>query len=228
MNFIKILLITFVLIAFGSVSFFAVYFYQQYQKSLNKEALVSEEVKILKESVNKLMVLPDEDPIVATITDKTKLEQQAFFKQAENGDKVLIFQSSSKAVLYRPNQNKIVDITVLNAVNADAAIKNPTPSPTKTDDTSVVTVAIYNGSQTAGLTSKVEERLSAEFANLKVMSKVNAAKNDYKQTLVIDQSKKFTQIANEIAVKLNAKVVDIPEGEFPSSTDILIIASSEQ
>lgn len=226
MNLIKTLFIALVVICFVSISFFAFYFYQKYQKSLNKEQIAVQEVQDLKSAVNKLIVLPDEDPVVATITDRTKLEQQAFFRQAENGDKVLIFQKSSKAILYRPSQQKIVDVTVLNVTKAPET--TPTPSPTKVSDAAPATITIYNGTTIAGLTNKVEDKLTKDVSGIKIASKVNAAKNDYSKTIVVDLSKKFTDKAKEISNKLNAEVVALPEGEFPVSTDILIIAASDQ
>ena len=226
MNFLKTFLIGLLVTCFISISFFAFYFYQKYQKSLNKEQIAVQEVQELKAAVNKLIVLPDEDPVVATITDKTKLEQQAFFKQAENGDKVLIFQKSSKAILYRPSQQKIVDVTVLNVTKPTES--SPTPTPTKSSDISPATITIYNGSLVAGLTGKVESKIIKDVSDIKVLSKVNAAKSDYQKTMVIDLSKKYSDKANEIDSNLGAELASLPEGEFPVSTDILIIAASDQ
>ena len=67
------------------------------------------------ESVGKLVELPsDEDPTVATIMDLAPLAGQEFFKDAKLGDKVLIFSKSKKAILYRPDENKIISIAPLN------------------------------------------------------------------------------------------------------------------
>jgi cytoskeletal protein RodZ len=68
------------------------------------------EVKKLVEKVGKLMILPDETPALATVDDKTKLAGEEFFKNAENGDKVLIFSASKQAIIYRESQNKIINV----------------------------------------------------------------------------------------------------------------------
>lgn len=63
----------------------------------------------LKEKVALLMELPDEDATVATVTDAEKLKGQDFFKNAEKGDKVLIFTAAKKAVIYRESTNKVIN-----------------------------------------------------------------------------------------------------------------------
>lgn len=59
--------------------------------------------------VSGLVVLPDEKPVIATVADYKKLEGNLFFKEADNGDKLLLFQKSDKAVLYDPNENIIIN-----------------------------------------------------------------------------------------------------------------------
>jgi predicted signal transduction protein with EAL and GGDEF domain len=63
----------------------------------------------LKEEVSKLMQLPDEEAVIATVQDADKLKEQEFFKDAKNGDKVLIFTTAQKAVIYRESENKIIN-----------------------------------------------------------------------------------------------------------------------
>src|SRR3989344_6435180 len=87
------------LIVIGSLSA-AGYFYYLYRTSTTTEIA---ETKRTIDAVARLMSVPaNEVPTVATVTDKTKLKQQPFFKAAENGDKVLIYSSIKKAILYRP------------------------------------------------------------------------------------------------------------------------------
>ena len=60
--------------------------------------------------VSKLIELPKgEEPTLATVQDVKKLQSQAFFKNAQNGDKVLIFTQSKRAILYRPSTNKVIE-----------------------------------------------------------------------------------------------------------------------
>ena len=89
------------------------------------------EIKILEENplatgdkefqdiINKVgnhIILPEnETPTIATVSDVDKLkENQPFFRNAKNGDKVLIYESAKKAFLYNPEEDKIVDVGFVN------------------------------------------------------------------------------------------------------------------
>lgn len=93
-----------------------VLFYDKYQQIKKDPTTITkqETVSLVKE-INKLMVLPTgEDPTVATVTDKTKLTDQTFFKDTQNGDKLLAYTVAKKAILYRPSTQKIINIAPFN------------------------------------------------------------------------------------------------------------------
>lgn len=61
------------------------------------------------QKVGKLTKLPtDETPVFATIGDISKLKTQPAFKEAINGDLILLYQKSQWVYIYRPSINKIV------------------------------------------------------------------------------------------------------------------------
>lgn len=64
------------------------------------------------ERVQRLMVLPeDEQPAVVTVMDVSKIKNVPFLEHsAKNHDKMLVYSKAKKVILYRPNENKIVDI----------------------------------------------------------------------------------------------------------------------
>ena len=99
----------FVLIFF----FITIYLFLQLS---HKDNLINKQEEITKvvQAVGKLMVLPEEVPSVATVTDLDKLKGQAFFANAKVGDKVLIYVKAQKAILYDPVMNKIVELAPLN------------------------------------------------------------------------------------------------------------------
>lgn len=72
-------------------------------------------------AVGKHYVLPaGEEPAIATVTDKSKLSS-SLSKKAENGDRILIYQDSHQAIVYRPSVDKVVDVT---PVQIDAPTAN--------------------------------------------------------------------------------------------------------
>jgi len=84
--------------------------------------------------IGKLIALPtDEKPTVATVTDVDKVKDQPFFKNAKNGDKVLIYTKAQKAILYRPSENRIIEVGAVN-INNQQPEASPTPSPTPTPE----------------------------------------------------------------------------------------------
>ncbi|OGI90570.1 hypothetical protein A2911_00385 [Candidatus Nomurabacteria bacterium RIFCSPLOWO2_01_FULL_40_15] len=73
------------------------------------------EAQALAEKVGMLMLLPTgEVPTVATVSDPKVLQNQSFFIDVKKGDKVLIYANAQKAVLYRPEIDKIVNIAPVN------------------------------------------------------------------------------------------------------------------
>jgi hypothetical protein len=92
----------------------SIYLFKQVKILQNPDLVAQTEVKKVVEAVGKLMILPDETPTVATVSDPDKLKNQPFFVQAQAGDKVLIYASASKVILWRPSINKILEISPLN------------------------------------------------------------------------------------------------------------------
>lgn len=98
----QVFLVFLLLISIGT----SYYFYDRYRSTQNKE----EEAKMLVADVAKLMILPEELPTIATVTDPKALTGQPFFEKAEAGDRVLVFTDAKKAILYRPSIKKIVEV----------------------------------------------------------------------------------------------------------------------
>ncbi|MGH9857147.1 MAG: hypothetical protein ACRD4B_04810, partial [Acidobacteriota bacterium] len=86
----------------------------------NPTEAAKEETRLLIEKVGSLTELPNDEPTIATVRDVTKLQDQSFFQNAQNGDKVLIFTQAKKAVLYRPSTEKIIEIAPVNLGSGEA------------------------------------------------------------------------------------------------------------
>lgn len=100
-------------IAFAVAGFF-IYNYVQTRNELNRssdpQAAASIEAQKLAKEVGKFLELPkDEAPTVATVRNVSQLQDQPFFSNAQNGDKVLIYPQTGKAVLYRPSTKKVIE-----------------------------------------------------------------------------------------------------------------------
>ena len=83
---------------------------------------VQTENQLLIDEVGKLIALPtDEKPTIATITDVEKVKDQVFFRNAQNGDKVLIYVNAKKAILYRQSQKKVIEVGPINISQASSS-----------------------------------------------------------------------------------------------------------
>ena len=222
---LKILLV--ILIAVGSTGA-AIYLYNQYQTiKKNPDLVYKGEDKKTIESISKYMQLPQgEEPSIATILDITKLKDQKFFENAQNGDKIIIYSSARKAILWRPTTNKIIEVAPL--VLGDQAQTSTQPQVTAPAVASgaQVSVALYNGAGITGLTKKAEEKI-ASIGDINVVARTNAAKNDYAKTLVVDLTGKNGQLAAELAGFLGGEMAQLPAGEAKPEADILIIAGQD-
>lgn len=179
--------------------------------------------KIVNE-VGRLIELPTATPTVATVTDTEKLASQPFFKQAKNGDKVLIYVEARKAYLYRPSTHKLIEAGPLN-VAADQATSDASPAPQTSN--LEFTVALYNGTATAGLTSQYETALSSIYPEATVTTKQNATKNDYANSFIVDVQGNQTELAKTLSQALQIPIQALPEGEVAPAAQLLIILGSD-
>lgn len=192
-----------------------IYFYLQYrhaQELLNNPSLLSElQVQDITAKVGKLMDLPsDEFPTVATVSDISKLKNQPFFKNAKNGDQVLIFTKAKIAILYDPARNKIVTVAPL-------TIGQPSPVQLR--------VVVYNGTESQSFETTSISQLSHEFSNISIVTTAPANKLTYKKTLVVDLTGVQSQAAAQLASFLQGSVAStLPFSEkTPQNADVVII-----
>ena len=93
--------------------------------------------------VGKIIKLPDgELPTIATVSDLSKTQDKEFFKNAKEGDRVLVYKNAKRAYLYRPSENKVIEVGVVNinnepqktgevaGQNTEIPVITPTPIPT--------------------------------------------------------------------------------------------------
>jgi hypothetical protein len=226
--------------------FSTIYYYNKYtetKKFIGDPAAFSQnEAKILKEKVGKLIDLPtDEEPTIVTVTDIEKVKSQPFFAKASNGDKVLIYQNNKKAILYNPTRNQVLEVGPLLTPNTtstpgaslSATLKpsaappsiTATPTPEKTN----AKVIIINGTESSGLTGKVEKAIHEKFPDIDIVSLGVAVKKDYEKTLVVNLNGAYKNTVEELSKSIGAEVSDLPSDEKkPVKTDILIIVGKDK
>src|SRR3989338_7950708 len=101
---IFIILLSFAVYSFNKKSSIA-----SLQKKLNQT--LGNETTDLVEKVDKIIRLPtDETPVIDTVNDVNQYQSQVFFRNAKNGDKVLVYKETRRAFLYRPSENKIIEV----------------------------------------------------------------------------------------------------------------------
>ena len=203
------------------------YFFYQYQKTTKEiqtiktdpssvQKAVQEQVKQLVAEVGRLIDLPSgEEPTIATITDLEKLKDQPFFKNAKNGDKVIIYTQAKKAILYDPVAKKIIDVAPINIGTASAA-----------QSTKIV---LRNGTDTVGLTTKVEADVKKSVTNAQIVAKENASKTDYDKSVVVVLNDTVKDTAAKLAKDLNIGIGNLPSDEAkPKEGDILVILGKDR
>ena len=204
--------------------------------------LSNQEVKNLVKELGDKMVLPEnETPTIATVTDISKLEGQPFFRNAKNGDKVIIYGSTKEAILYRPSIHKIIAVSPINENAATAGVPSPatsgsvtpgsittlTSSPTEAPKLKVV---ILNSTKTVGLAKKGAALLDSE----KVTVSTANASGEYEKTTVsaVGKDKKITDSELKSLVsgftKVQPTVSALPTGEtVPTGVDVVIILGTD-
>lgn len=200
----------------------ATYFYMQLQNlKKNPNAESDAEIKKLTEQVRKFYDLPtDETPTVATVSDKSKVADQPFFAKADNGDKILIYRKNKLAILFRPSQNKLINV---GPIDLDAVSGNSSTS-SSSSTASVAKLGLYNASTTVGVTNDVEKALAASSygGNISIVEKKNANSNKLGKVVVVDLSGNNKDLASKVATTVGGSVGDLPSGESKPAVDIAV------
>lgn len=221
-RFIPVVIVSLFILALAAVAAFSFYQYYKTRQELLKlktdpnaySQTQAEEAKKIIEEVSKIFVLPqNENPTIATIIDAEKLRNtQDFFKNAQNGYKVLIY--SSKAFLYDPVNKRMVDTTPI--------FQNPLAS------LGNYKFYILNGTKIPSLSQKYEEELKKAVPAV-IITGNSSAKANYPNSLVVDLSGSKDKEAIQISQSLNFQVSKLPEGEIPpADSDFLLIIGSDK
>jgi hypothetical protein len=206
----------------------SVYFYSQYTKANNElqdfksdpttlqNAAVSEAKKLIA-AVSKLIDLPqDEEPTVATVTDANKLRDQEFFRNAKNGDKVLIYTKAKKAILYDPKANKVINVAPINLGTPSAQVQQ-------------AKIVIRNGTANPNAVPQTESGIKKVYPQANIAGKGNASSLFYTNSVIVLFNDNAKAAADNLAKELGIPIGELPQGEIkPSEGDILVILGSDK
>lgn len=191
-----------------------------------QEELAKREVTQVVEALGKLAILPSEEPVVATITDNVALaSQSAFYTNAVNGDKLVVYPQAKQAFIYSPSRNKIVNVGPL--LIDDAPVGENAQGATEQVSAATISIEVRNGSNTTGKATATSNELKALASNISISEVTNAANKEYKGNVVVSSVPDMAATAQQIADKIGAQVVSsLPSGESSTQADILVIVGN--
>ena len=94
------------------------YWWYEYSLSQNPAVIYQKKLQTITQHVSQSVQLPsNETPVIATVTDKTKLPKGEFFSLAQNGDKLVMYKKNKKVILYRPSTGQVITTATLDFQN---------------------------------------------------------------------------------------------------------------
>jgi len=91
-------------------------------------------------------------------------------------------------------------------------------------------VAIYNGTSATGLTKTAENEIKNSLPLAEVVARLNASRQNYEETLVVDLSGgvRLGQV-EKLAVDLGGQVAALPAGEtLPEGAEVLVVLGADK
>lgn len=182
------------------------------------------ETKALLEKVGKLIVIPsNEDPVVATINDvETLATQQDFYKDANNGDKLIIFYSAQKAIIYDEEANVLVNVGPVSIKDQDGNNQNVIRMEGK------LNVEVRNGSQDTSKGVSTRDDLRSE-GTFNIIRLAKAANTSYDDTVLVDLTGGAkTELIQKLEELLGVTATTtMPIAEGPTVAEALIIVGNK-
>ena len=95
----------------------------EYNLQNNPAVIYHKKVESIMGQVSKYTSLPaNEQPVFATVTDTHVLPKSAFFQQAQDGDKIIMYKKHKLAILFRPITGQVI-------TKATLIFRDVTPTP---------------------------------------------------------------------------------------------------
>lgn len=195
------------LLVVGAIGLSVYSFTQLQSVKKNPQKIITDETKSYVEKVSKHIDVPmDEEPQVARVQDEAKAKENPFFKNVKNGDVVLVFAKAQKAVIYRPSEDKLINVGPLNI------------------ERTKVGVAVLGA---GGDVQAAQKAITDKLGNSVVISFSGDAKSktEVSKTTVVDVSGQQAELAKQVAAAVGGEVAGkLPNGEaVPVNTSIVVI-----
>jgi len=206
--------------------------------SLDKKTITSDEDLLAR--LAEMMAMPEDKPVIYTVKDvETLAASKPFYKNAVNGDKMLLFRD--RAILFRPSEGRMINVVGLDSLSdlptAMASSSSATTSMAVTTDSSKTdvttinvgstelanSVEVRNGTPTSGLAGKWKTKLTDK--GYKVLTIGNAVNDQYAETMVINLTGKDASKIEQVVGATS--VTNMPSGEPSSQADVLIILGAK-
>lgn len=194
------------------------------------------EAASLVETTASLAVVPiDEAPTLALVVNTAKLSQDLFFRDAEVGDQLLVYEKAGLAIIYRPSIKKLVALGNIKvggggqtkgASSAQQPIAHPSPvAPT----TAPQKIAVYYVNDTPEMRADIAVKLRTVAPDALIVSQSPVKSGVvYDQTTIIDLKGGQSELVSQIATALGGAPGTEAQGEqLPSDADVLIIIANK-
>ncbi|MFZ1458608.1 MAG: hypothetical protein WAT17_01895 [Candidatus Saccharimonadales bacterium] len=174
----------------------------------------SSELEEAKQQIGRHMVLPTgEEPTLAIVEDTASLSDAYLKQYAENGDRVLLYAKAGRAIIYRPSIDKIVMVAPVTIDKAQAQSYN-------------ATIRLLNGTTNGTVVDYAEQVLKAKYPNV-VISKAQANRSNYTQSLVINQTEGKDELFVQLLDLFKAGQGVVPLGEDAGSSNMTILIGDD-
>lgn len=95
--------------------------------------LSDKEIKSLVTKVSKLINVPEETPVIATIIKADQLiAEQKFYAGSKDGDYLMVFPTAQKAIIYREKENRLINVGPIIVDQTATSSKQQAPAPAAT------------------------------------------------------------------------------------------------
>lgn len=194
---------------------YAAYTTIQYQALKKNPAVTNEDTsKRVLSKLGKILKLPDDEtPQIAAVEDKSKLGNDVFFKDVENGDFLVVYSKARRIIVYRESNNQIINQGPF-VINTAGKVKVALLRATKSD-TTLQTVQQQ-------IRDKLGDSLGVLDAN------TLKAVGTYRKSQVVDLTGgQRTDVAKSIATAINGELIaKLPDGEpTPQDAEVVVVVA---